>query len=167
MPRQGRLIQRLIIQHLGGFYNDLIGRRSHLGAAAVIFDQMGRVLLVRQTYGRRGWELPGGGRRSRESLDAAVRREVREEIGVEVSSAELCGVYYEPGVDQHHFAFRCELVAGVEPSPSSPEILDCAYYALEALPRPMTDFTLQRITDAQRRTKPITITVLGPRRWFE
>jgi 8-oxo-dGTP diphosphatase len=167
MPRQGSLIQRLIIERFGGLYNDLIGRRSHLGAAAVIFDQTGRVLLVRQTYGRRGWELPGGGRRPRESLDAAVRREVREEIGVEVATVELCGVYYEPGVDQHHFAFRCELVAGVEPRASSPEILECAYYPLEALPRPMTDFTLQRIMDAQRPAKPITITVLGPRHWLE
>jgi 8-oxo-dGTP diphosphatase len=161
MPRQGSLIQRLVIARLGGLYNDLVGRRSHLGAGAVIFDSQGRVLLVRQSYGRRSWELPGGGRRPKEPLDSAVRREVREEIGVEVATAELCGVYYEPGVDQHHFAFRCELVAGVEPRPSSPEILECGYWPLDALPRPMTDFTLQRIIDAKRHSKPITVTVLG------
>lgn len=166
MPRQGSLIQRLIIARFGGLYNDLIGRRSHLGAAAVIFDEQGQLLLVRQSYGRRSWELPGGGRRPKESLEAAVRREVHEEIGAEVASAQLCGVYYEPGVDQHHFAFRCQLVAGANPKPSSPEILECGYWPLDALPRPMTDFTLQRIADAQEPTRAITVTVLGPRRWF-
>jgi len=50
-------IRRWLIASLGGLYNDLIGRRTHLGAAAVIFDRNGRVLLVRHTYGRRGWEL--------------------------------------------------------------------------------------------------------------
>jgi len=133
----------------------------------VIFDDEGRVLLVRQTYGRRSWELPGGGRQPRESLEQAVRREVREEIGVEVTTAELRGVYFEPSVDQHHFAFRCELVVGADPKPSSPEILECRYWPLDALPRPMTDFTLQRIKDAQQQPKPVAIGVLGPRRWFE
>jgi 8-oxo-dGTP diphosphatase len=157
-------IGRWFIATFGGLYNDVIGRRAHLGAAAVIFDGQGRVLLVRQSYGRRAWELPGGGRRPKESLEQAVRREVREEIGAEVTTAELRGVYYEPDVDQHHFAFRCELTAGDGPRPTSPEILDCGYWSLDALPRPMTDFTLQRITDALPPVKAVTVTVIGPRR---
>src|SRR6202011_3112819 len=91
-------IRRLLIATLGGLYNDLIGRRAHLGAAAVIFDRDNRVLLVRHSYGRRGWELPGGGRKRKESLQQAVVREVREELGVEAMTAELRAVYYEPGV---------------------------------------------------------------------
>jgi 8-oxo-dGTP diphosphatase len=150
---------------LGGLYNDLIGRRAHLGAAAVIFDGDGRVLLVHHSYGRRGWELPGGGRKPKESLEQAVFREVREELGVEALTAELRGVYYEPGVDQHHFAFRCRLPDGPNPKPSSAEILECGYFSVDSLPRPINDFTIQRIMDAQS-AKPVAISVLGPRQWF-
>ena len=158
-------IRRWLIATLGGLYNDLIGRRTHSGAEAVIFDRDGRVLLVRHSYGRRGWELPGGGRRSKESLEQAVLREVREELGVEPLTAELRAIYYEPGYDQHHFAFLCRLPDGVDPKPTSAEIVECAYYPVDALPRPINDFTIQRIKDAQT-TKPVAIRVLGPRQWF-
>lgn len=166
MPgKQGSLIQRIIIERFGGLYNELIGRRAHLGAGAVVFDREGRVLLARQSYGRRGWELPGGGRQPKESLEQAVRRELREEIGVEVTSAVLSGVYYEAEVDQHHFAFRCELANGASPKPSSPEILECAFWPLDALPKPMSDFTLERIRDAKSSTGNVTVKTLGPRHW--
>lgn len=167
MPgRQGSLIQRIVIERFGGLYNELIGRRAHLGAGAVVFDRESRVLLARQSYGRRGWELPGGGRQPKESLEQAVRRELREEIGVEVTSVELCGVYYEPDVDQHHFAFRCQLADGATPKPSSPEILECGFWQLDALPKPMSDFTWRRIQDARSSAAGVRITTLGPPKWL-
>jgi 8-oxo-dGTP diphosphatase len=158
-------IRRWLIARLGGLYNDLIGRRAHLGAAAVIFDRNGRVLLVRHSYGKRGWELPGGGRKPKESLQQAVLREIREELGVEAATAELRAVYYEPEYDQHHFAFLCRLPDGIDPKPSSAEIQELAYWPVDALPRPINDFTIQRIRDAQA-PKPVAIRVLGPRHWF-
>ena len=158
-------MQRFLIATFGGRYNELIGRRAHLGVGAVILDRQGRVLLVRHSYGRRGWELPGGGRKSKESLDEAVRREVREELGVGALTAELRAIYYEPDVGQHHFAFLCRLPDGADPKPSSAEILECGYWPVDGLPRPIHDFTIQRITDA-RSDKPVAISVLGPRRWL-
>lgn len=50
-----------------------------MGAAAVILDEDRRVLLVKHTYGRRNWELPGGYVELDESAADAVVREVREE----------------------------------------------------------------------------------------
>jgi 8-oxo-dGTP pyrophosphatase MutT (NUDIX family) len=48
-------------------------------------DDGGRVLFVRHTYGDRiSWELPGGGMHRREDPEAAVRREMREELGIEL-----------------------------------------------------------------------------------
>lgn len=158
-------IRRLLIGSLGGLYNELIGRRAHLGVAAVIFDRDGRVLLVRHSYGQRGWELPGGGRQPKESLEQAVLRELREELGVEAVRPELRAVYYERGVDQHHFAFRCELPDGVDPKPRSAEIMACGYWPVDALPRPINDFTIQRIRDAQSK-EPRAVQVLGPRQWL-
>lgn len=105
-------VRRLLLRAFGGFYNDLIGRRSRLGAAAVIFHPDGRLLPVRHSYGRRNWELPGGGRKANESVEQAVSREVREEVGVEAVIERLCGIYYEPEMAQHHFAFVCGLQEG-------------------------------------------------------
>ncbi len=54
----------------------------------VIVDSEGRFLTVRQRGGpfKDMWLLPGGGLEAGESAEDAVRREVREETGLEVIS---------------------------------------------------------------------------------
>jgi 8-oxo-dGTP pyrophosphatase MutT (NUDIX family) len=49
---------------------------TRLGAAAVILNDAGHVLLVKHTYGRLNWELPGGGAEAGESIIATAIREV-------------------------------------------------------------------------------------------
>jgi 8-oxo-dGTP diphosphatase len=53
------------------------------------------IALVRNTYGRSDvWTLPGGGYRpSKETPEAAAAREVREELGLEVSRLTIIGEY--------------------------------------------------------------------------
>ena len=55
--------------------------------AGVIRDTRGRILLARRTAGRdlAGlWEFPGGKREPGESSEAALKRELHEELGIEV-----------------------------------------------------------------------------------
>jgi 8-oxo-dGTP pyrophosphatase MutT (NUDIX family) len=160
-------VRRLFLGAFGGLYHELIGSRSPLGAAAVIFGADDRVFLVQHSYGRRNWELPGGGRKANESMEQTVRREVREETGVEVVIERLIGIYYQPHVDHHHFVFLCHLTPGAHPSVKSPEILTCGYWPLAALPRPISDFTVRRIEDARAKQAPVALTVVGRRRWIE
>ena len=56
-------------------------------------DDAGRFLLVKPTY-RDSWLLPGGIVEGNESLAAACRREVMEEVDVEISTPRLLCVDY-------------------------------------------------------------------------
>jgi len=50
-----------------------------------------RVLLVRHTYGDRRWDLPGGTLRSGEDPEEGVRREMAEELGLELDELTSLG----------------------------------------------------------------------------
>lgn len=69
----------------------LLARPRLTGVKAVLLDG-GDVLLVRHTYGSRRWDLPGGGVRRGEPPAAAIRREIREELGVTLEDPEPIGV---------------------------------------------------------------------------
>ena len=68
---------------------------------AVVFDKLGRLLLIRRKnppfQGR--FALPGGFVDCGETVEAAVRRELKEETGIEADVARLVGVYSAPGRD--------------------------------------------------------------------
>ena len=66
-----------------------------------IFDGAGRVLLIRRKNPpfKGAYALPGGFVELDESVDAACRREVLEEAGIELGDLRLVGVYSDPGRD--------------------------------------------------------------------
>lgn len=82
-----------------------------LAAHAVITDARGRVLLLRSRYAG-AWSLPGGGLNRRENLDAAVVRECREELGLEIEIEALTGMYYHTNISAYVGIFRCRLKGG-------------------------------------------------------
>jgi ADP-ribose pyrophosphatase YjhB (NUDIX family) len=144
-------------------------QQTGLGAACAIFDSDGRVLLVRHTYGRRNWELPGGGSEAGETPDETARRELLEETGLHAELDRLTGVYYEPDHDAGpmlHFVFRCGWHERLEPVASSPEVSDAGYWPLDDLPRPLSDFTERRIRDAALNG-PVHVGRVIRRQWRE
>ena len=69
-------------------------KRIHV-VAAVLRDPRGRILLARRTVGRELaglWEFPGGKVEPGEAPEAALVRELREELGIEaaVGIAVVC-----------------------------------------------------------------------------
>jgi ADP-ribose pyrophosphatase YjhB (NUDIX family) len=89
-----RMGKRLLIQLLYPWlrlYWWLV-RPKTFGAHCVIHHE-GALLLVRNTYGRRQWAFPGGGIARGEAAEDAVRREVREEVGLHLQELTPLGAF--------------------------------------------------------------------------
>ena len=81
--------------------------RFTVTAGAVVSDERGRVLLLRHVLRKgSGWGLPGGFLKASEQPEEAVRRELREETGLELDTVELAFVRTLPRVRQVEVIFR-------------------------------------------------------------
>src|SRR5262245_13725409 len=80
----GLISVRTASRYARSMADGLVVSRIALGAACVIVDAAGRVLLVHHTYGALNWEIPGGLVDAGESPDDAAIRELREETGMHV-----------------------------------------------------------------------------------
>ncbi len=83
--------------------------RPLIGVGVVVF-KADRVLLIRRGKPPREgqWSLPGGRQRLGERIEAAARREVREEAGIEIAVGPLVDVVDsitrdEAGAVQYHY----------------------------------------------------------------
>jgi 8-oxo-dGTP pyrophosphatase MutT (NUDIX family) len=65
-------------------------RPEVMGVKCVLSDG-NRILLVRHTYGPRGWDLPGGTVKPGEDPADTARREIEEELGVRVEDWTYLG----------------------------------------------------------------------------
>lgn len=119
---------------------------TSIGVFAAIFDDDGRILLVKRNYGPRNWTTPGGKLEERESpLDGMVR-EVEEETGYLVEAGPLVGVYAAPFKDDIVLFFEAA-ATGCGTWTADGEISEIAYFAEDSLPD-MRARTLVRVRDA-------------------
>ncbi len=69
--------------------------RKRMAASALFRDGAGRVLLVDPVY-RDTWDLPGGVVEAEESPQAACRREIAEELGLDRQAGRVLAVDWVP-----------------------------------------------------------------------
>jgi 8-oxo-dGTP diphosphatase len=108
--RLRRLGYRVAFRALQVFW--FVARPHKEGVKCLVTDR-DRVLLVRHTYGRRSWDVPGGSIKRRESPLTAAHREMVEELGLDGAQwAEIGEVHgrLDHRRDTIH-CFRAELSA--------------------------------------------------------
>jgi ADP-ribose pyrophosphatase YjhB (NUDIX family) len=102
-------------------------------AGAIIFDDEGRVLLLEHVFRPDGgWGIPGGFLSKGEQPEEALRREMREEIGIELDQVEIMFARTLPLPRQIELYFRAKAVG--TPRPCSFEIRTAEWFPIENLP---------------------------------
>lgn len=143
LPRSRRLLVRLL--HGWG----RLTRGVTLGVRAVVIDGTGAILLLRHTYVP-GWHLPGGGVEAGETAEAALLRELEEEVAVTPTAPpRLHGLLLNRhlGARDHVVVYVVDRYAQAAASLPNREIAEIGFFAPDALPGDTSPATRRRIAE--------------------
>ena len=107
--------------------------RFTVTAGALIFNDRGHVLLLKHRFrAGSGWGLPGGFLEHGEQPLEALKRELREEIGLEVEAAEIFASRSFNKPRQVEILFLCRANGDVKPQ--AMEVERAEWFSVESLP---------------------------------
>lgn len=124
-----------------------IARPETIGARAVVFDEAGALVLVRHGY-EAGLYLPGGGVKRGEPPQAAVLRELAEEVGVTAWSSIEPFAAYRSEREGKRDTIHLFVVRGARLERSaSPEIVEIVRCDPAELPQDLSPATRRRLAE--------------------
>jgi len=110
-----------------------------LRVAAIILRQQQILLVEHRKRNQRYWVLPGGRLEGHETLDAALRRELKEELGLEAQVGPLVIVCESLAPDRHvvNLIFHAEIGETAEPQldPRDAVLAGWQWVSVDQLPR--------------------------------
>lgn len=110
--------------------------RFTVTAGALIFNDSGQVLLLKHRFrAGSGWGIPGGFLEHGEQPEEALRRELREEIGLEVHHMEIFTARSFRKPQQVEILFRCRANAETaHVKPRAMEVEHAEWFSPQTLP---------------------------------
>ena len=124
-------------------------QRPKVGMGVLIFKE-GKVLVGKRAgeYAGGEYAFPGGHIEYMESFEECVRREVREEVGIEVKNIKFLNVANVTTYAPKHYInveFTADWESG-EPQTLEPDkITDWQWCSIDAIPKPLFDFSQQGV----------------------
>lgn len=121
-------------------------REPRVGCGAAIIIER-RILLIQRRHAPEAlhWGLPGGKVEFLEPVTAAVAREVLEELGIVIRPVQLLCLcdQIDPAAGTHWLApvYLVEAYEGTPRVMEPDKHADCGWFALDALPVPLTSAT--------------------------
>lgn len=115
----------------------LLSPKFVVGVVGLVRNEEGHVLLLKHTYRRaRPWGLPGGGLTPGESLEECLKREIREETGLEVEVEKMLSFGAHPDRRLVDAIFACKPLPGytLERFKPNAEISEARWFSMSALP---------------------------------
>ena len=130
-------------------------RPMTLGVRALVLDESGgNVFLIRHTYVP-GWQLPGGGVETGETLREALDKELMEEGNIRLTaSPHLFHIYFNRRTSRrdHVALFVCKSYAQDGHKLPDHEIAESGFFPLDALPETTTRATRARLAEVLDRS---------------
>jgi 8-oxo-dGTP pyrophosphatase MutT (NUDIX family) len=118
------------------------------GVKVMIFNAAGEILLVRNSYGRSDlFLLPGGGVHRSETPEAAARREVREETGLELRQVAQVGEYFSAAEGRRDSIHLFSALAEGAPKADALEVSEACFFPPDRLPANVSAATLRRLAE--------------------
>ncbi|MDH6234903.1 ADP-ribose pyrophosphatase YjhB (NUDIX family) [Mesorhizobium soli] len=129
----------------------LLQRPMTLGVRGLVYDRANNsVFLIRHTYVP-GWQIPGGGVETGETVLEALEHEMLEEGNITFTAPpQLKSIHFNRQASRRdHVAFYL-IEAFQQTSPKQPdhEIAESGFFPLDTLPKDTTPATLRRIAEA-------------------
>lgn len=119
--------------------------KHSVSVAAVVVNDEGKVLVIkRRDTG--AWQIPGGVLELDETVEDGLRREVREETGLDIEPVRLTGVYKNMKLGVVALVFLARPVDGI-PMPTD-ESAAVAWWTLDGVIAEMTEAFAVRVLDA-------------------
>ena len=134
----------------------LLSPKFTVGVVALVRDHKDNILLLRHTYRlARPWGLPGGGLKPGESLEECLRRELREEIGMEVEIEGLlsAAAHFDRRLVDMIFACRPAIGHSLDSFHPNSEIAEARYFHPGSLPEDLSPGMRTLIVTALRQAK--------------
>ena len=121
-----------------------------LGVRGVIYDRAGdRVFLIRHTYVP-GWQFPGGGVESGETMLDALRREVVEECNIEIAGQPVLRSVHlnlQASRRDHVAVYLIEDFDVLGVKQPDMEIAEAGFFPRTSLPAATTPATRRRLAE--------------------